>query len=322
VLLLASVAYVQQLVPVGEQFQVNTTIEGHQRSPEVAQTESGFLVVWESGDAPSSVRGQLFDDLGNPVGEEIPISPSGGFDQRQPSVGDVPGAGFLVAWGNQSTPWAIDGRMIGFDGTPQGDLFTVSEQTPYPREYRRPRVAGNPNGGFVVVWSGYERVMGRALTSDGQPSGDAFQVAYSGSYNCTSDAFMGGFDDHGRFVVAWGYDDDGGEYGVGVTRMTASGEVLQQGFWEAGSSPVATAVRPDGGFVVSLHHFYRSLQRYNRDGRRLGDYLIPDSLPTDVAVTARGDLVMVEEVDDVLTAQVLAAEGEFLDPVEISNPAF
>lgn len=73
---------------------------------------------------------------------------------------------------------------------------------------------------------------------------------------------------------------------------------------------------------MSLDWFYQSLQRYNSDGRRLGEYLILDSLPTDLAVTARGDLVMVKEAGDVLSAQVLTAEGEFDEPVEISNPSY
>lgn len=249
VLLLASAASVQQLVPVGEPFQVNTTIAGDQRFSQASLTKSGFLVVWDSGDDPASVLGQFFDDLGNPIGAEIPISQNNGVDQRHPAVDEVPGAGFLVAWENRGTSWSIDGRIVGPDGTLQGDGFTISEPTSYRQEYQKPEVAGNPNGGFVVVWSGYERVMGRALTSDGQPAGDAFQVAFSGSYNYGPDIWIGGFDHHDRFVIAHGFDDDGAYYGLGVTRVTASGGVLQQRFWEAGTPRSALRFDLTGGLL-------------------------------------------------------------------------
>jgi len=89
--------------PFGEQFFVNTTIDGPQRYPQVAiNNVYDFMIVWESRIDPNvnerDIFGQCFNGLCEPVGEECLINSFIEGDQRYPSVAISEAGNFVTVW--------------------------------------------------------------------------------------------------------------------------------------------------------------------------------------------------------------------------------
>jgi subtilisin family serine protease len=87
---------------VNGEFQVSTYSDDDQQYPSVAALSSGgFAVLWESyGQDGNSegVFGKLFDSAANPVGEEFQVNAYMVHSQNYPSVVQLSGGGFVVAW--------------------------------------------------------------------------------------------------------------------------------------------------------------------------------------------------------------------------------
>ena len=110
-------------VPLGDQFVVNTFLDGAQCNPQVAMNDlAEFVVVWETQVDPNiterEIFGQYFNNLGEPVGDEFLINAYVEGDQRYPSVA-ISGAGRFV------TVWQSDGQ----DGSRYGIFGEVGQIT-------------------------------------------------------------------------------------------------------------------------------------------------------------------------------------------------
>lgn len=87
----------------GDQFLVNTTLEGKQERPDASITDSGsFLIAWH-GDTGNSghgkdIFGQVFDGLGSPVGQEFCPHVRVLEDQKDASVAMSESGSFLAVW--------------------------------------------------------------------------------------------------------------------------------------------------------------------------------------------------------------------------------
>ena len=89
--------------PFGEQFLVNTTIDGPQCYPQVALNDLyDFVIVWESPIDPNEnerdLFGQCFNGLCEPVGEEFLVNSFIEGDQRYPSVAISEIGMFVTVW--------------------------------------------------------------------------------------------------------------------------------------------------------------------------------------------------------------------------------
>lgn len=87
-------------IPLGEEVQINTTLEWTQMNPDVAVNRDGdTVIVWESYDGASfDVLGQRFDSFGEPIGGEFKVNQySLGF-QWQAVVSSGATNSFAVAW--------------------------------------------------------------------------------------------------------------------------------------------------------------------------------------------------------------------------------
>ena len=155
------------------------------------------------------------------------------------------------------------------DVVPDGPEFRVNTYTPLPQ--RRPAVAAEAGGSFVVVWQsgGYYSgqdgsrtgVFGQRFDGAGAPSGPEFQVnTYTtGPQSDPSVAVDGA----GRFTVAWGSgfygtyypSQDGSALGAFVQRFDANGAPLGPEFRANTYTPgpqylSGVAAHADGSFVV------------------------------------------------------------------------
>ena len=144
-------------VPLGGEFQVNTTIAGNQSSPAIAVNPDGsFVIVW--GDrglgSAGTIRGQRFNTLGLPLGTEFPASTLTSAFENSPGVATT-SSGFVVVWQSygQGNGEQIVGRRFDGTGAPLGGEFQVNTVTTGYQE--SPAVASDAIGNFVVVWESY-----------------------------------------------------------------------------------------------------------------------------------------------------------------------
>ncbi len=104
---------------IGEQFIVNTTIEGPQQNPEVAMNNRRqFIVVWDSKIDPDinerEIFAQRYDSTGDAIGDEFQVNIYIEADQKRPSVTMVEGRKFVTAWqshGQDGSGYGVFGQI-------------------------------------------------------------------------------------------------------------------------------------------------------------------------------------------------------------------
>lgn len=91
--------------PAGDELMVNSYTEGEQASADVAMDRRGnFIVVWQSPGQDGSglgIYGQLYDGMGNRVGEEFQVNEFTTGTQYEPAVVMRPFGTWTVAWTSQ-----------------------------------------------------------------------------------------------------------------------------------------------------------------------------------------------------------------------------
>ena len=193
---------------LGGNFPVNTSTPLNAVSPHVASDPSGnFVVTWTSYDASSAdVMARRFDSNGAPLGDEFTVNVFTSGMQRASGIAMSP-AGFVVAWGGAGSgaPNGIFARLYDADG------HFVALRPGRPRRaagfranLRRPDVAMNRDGDFVVVWddesaSGHG-VPGRRWNSTGTPAAESFPIS-DGTADDADPRVASDF--AGNFLVTW-----------------------------------------------------------------------------------------------------------------------
>ncbi len=105
-------------MPLGEQFVVNTVLDGAQQYPQVAMNGRGeFVVVWESRIDPNSANGrdifgQRFDNLSQPLGDQFQVNTFVEGEQRNSAVAISEDGRFVAVWQSD----AQDGSRFGIFG--------------------------------------------------------------------------------------------------------------------------------------------------------------------------------------------------------------
>lgn len=182
-----------------------------------------FLTVWQEDDAPSAILGQL-SRAARPVGGVKTFS-TRATSQVRPDVETRSEGGFFVVWesvqdggsdqaGSDANESGIFGRFTDPRGEPLGppEIRLNTALLPDPR---RPAVAPDGGGGFLVVWDsvrgGRREIVGRRVAGDGAlPGGERRLSLPPGSQTDPAVAFD---EQSRRFLVVWRQergDEDGG----------------------------------------------------------------------------------------------------------------
>ena len=109
---------------IGEQFTVNTTIEGPQQNPRVAMNNRGrFIIVWDSKIDPDinerDIFAQRYDSSGRPLGDEFQVNTYMADDQKRPTVAMGQNRNFVMAWqsyGQDDSDYGVfgeTGQIVG-----------------------------------------------------------------------------------------------------------------------------------------------------------------------------------------------------------------
>ena len=109
---------------IGEQFIVNTTIEGPQQNPHVAMNNRGrFVIVWDSKIDPNinqrDIFAQRYYNSGRPIGGEFQVNTFMADDQKRPAVTMGQNRKFVMAWqsyGQDGSGYGVfgdSGQIVG-----------------------------------------------------------------------------------------------------------------------------------------------------------------------------------------------------------------
>lgn len=234
-------------------FQVNNLTTNDQTQPAVAMGPGGgFVVAWKSytdGDQ-SGIQARRFTSGGSPVAGQFLVNSYTTGVQGDPDVAIDPQGRFVIAWtSNEATGDAdlesVQARRFAADGTPAAQ-FQVNQIT--TDSQRRPSVAVDGGGSFVVAWESYSgdgdatSTRARRYLANGTALSAEFQVnTYTTSYQETAAVTA---DAAGNFTVVWnsfgstGTDNEG--WGIHARRYDA---LFRDGF-EVGNTGRWSAVVP------------------------------------------------------------------------------
>ena len=222
--------------PVGDEFEINTTMAFDQEDLAIGTDAVGnFVVVWESYAQDGlfdGIIGRRFDSGGNALGDEFVVNTYTIGDQADPALSVAADGSFVVAWEDfdiEGPDEAVMGRFYDSSGNPAGEAFQMDVFADGLQ--RNPSVALTPNGA-VAAWQSLDQdgaggsVVVRSFDSDGVPRSDELVV------NTTTMGFQGYpwvAQSEDRFLVVWedGASADGSLDGV-------FGQVFKEGLFADG----------------------------------------------------------------------------------------
>jgi hypothetical protein len=203
----------------------------------------------------------------SPAGTEFRVNATTDDDQRtwisrHQSVATDSVGNFVVTWSSFEPGYQVYAQRYDAAGTPLGTEFQVKSESSARVTDWMSAVAMDPDGDFVIAWSGYNlddrdfEIYARRYSAAGTPKGEEFQVNTSSADDQRGASIA--MDADGDFVIAWSrYHDDAGIY---AQRYDAAGDRLGTEFQVNTHSgqhilyPVA-AMDADGDFVVTWSSF-------------------------------------------------------------------
>ena len=204
---------------LGDEFQVNSYTTGYtyQFSGKGVDIDpsGNFVVVWTSygstGNDPNSysVQARRFGSDGGALEPQFQVNEFSTGDQAYATVSTGPEGEFVVTWedysGYDGSSSAAMGQRFASDGSVLGSNFVVNTYT--TDRQSKPIVSHASNGDFLVTFTSEDQdgdtwgIFGQRFASDGNPSGEEFQVnTYTTNQQIHSVVAMQSNDD---FVVVW-----------------------------------------------------------------------------------------------------------------------
>jgi hypothetical protein len=195
-------------IPIGDEFQINTTTSENQTESSVAMNAAGnFVVAWQSGDAGfEDIFAQRYDPNGQPLGDETLVNTFTQGKQRFPTVAMNTDGAFAVVWESENLDTetiVVSCQLFDVNGLAVGEEFDVN----IPADCRYPDVAMDPNGNFAIVWmqdKSSNSIIGRLYDANGTAKTEPFEVSTINFSSVTRPAIA--MDANGYFVVTWDGD--------------------------------------------------------------------------------------------------------------------
>ena len=197
---------------------LNPVSDGQQVRPSVGIDATGhWVAAWEDdrdGNGYYEIFARRFDRTGVAAGGEVRVNQVSHGQQAGVEIAMAPDGRAVVVWEDDRDGhgyYQIMARHLDADGLAAGDQFRVNQVS--DGQHRRPAVALNASGRFVVVWeddqdgSGHHEILGRVFDASGAPSGNQFTVneVRDGQQRRPSVGMNGS----GLFAVVWEDDQDG-----------------------------------------------------------------------------------------------------------------
>ena len=294
----------------------------------VAMDADGDIVtVWQSDDGVGNGLGvfaQRFDAAGLPQGSVFRVNTTVAEDQQRPIVAMDNDGNFVVVWESylqDGSQWGVYAQRFDATGTALGGEIQVNTTT---TDYqRRPTVAMDDAGNFVVIWADGDGALsnwdiyGQRFDASGNKLGTEFRVNTTltdGQLRPTA-----AMDRTGNFIVTWqsrGQDSD--DYAVIAQRYNADG-TPDGGEFRVNTSQTNKQWRPtlamaeSGEFVIAWESENQDgdgwgiyAQRFDASGAaqgtefRVNSTVLNDQQTPSVAMDADGDFVITWQSDQVV----------------------
>jgi hypothetical protein len=259
--------------PLGARFRVNSDAAGFQSRPKALTLPSGnVLVVFESDDSQAGVGagdgifGRLVNVAGQAASGVFKINADNGQPAANPALAADARGSFLVSWETGSgREQDVIARLFDRNGVARIPEFRVNSEVAGLQ--RRPAVAADPAGGFVVVWQGQvennwrkARIFGQFLAANGSVLGPAFPVSsgYGEAQISPSVVAVPGR----SFLVTW--IDYGQTFPIGLAaaHIDAQGAVKGDEIWinesVVGAQSRTSIAGENGRFLVPYEGYFQN----------------------------------------------------------------
>lgn len=281
---------------MGNLFKVNQQTNGDQRLGDVASfSDNGFVIVYDDqkGDTNGyAVKARLYDDQGEPVGNEITINDIAPDDQFIPSVVALPSDEWVVSFiDSKKNVWT---RRYFKDGTPSMGKVEMRANTTTKGGQTNPKASISSNNNIMVVWESpifgkeVSEVVGRIFDPTGKEVKEEFQINTYYKDSQSSPSVAGGPD---RFVVVWeSMAQDGSGDGVFGQLFYGDGKTLGNEFQINKSiqdfqRQPSVAMASSGHFLVAWNGYSQTpgsisdifAKTYDKDGEQVADEFIVNS---------------------------------------------
>ncbi len=276
------------------EYQVNTQTDSYQGEAAISGFYGDAVVVWRSdnqdGDA-GGIYAQKIDHNGQFMDNEFQVNTQTAGNQSRPSIAELSGEGFVVAWLSETGP-DIDIQAQIYDGgiNPAGNEFTAVSGLGSADVI--PVLTSLSDGGFVITWESDDTdqsgIAGQRFDAGGTTVGSQFTVntTIAGAQNRPAITSL----ESGGFIVAWNsMDQDGDGQGIFGQRFDAGANPVGSEF-QINSESVGTQSQPaisnwwDDSFMVTWqsdqagNDFDIYAQHFNPDGTLSGsEYLVNSS---------------------------------------------
>ncbi|WP_211344238.1 hypothetical protein [Flavivirga rizhaonensis] len=218
------------------EFRVNTVIDGWQNTARIADTPSGFIVVWESLNIDSERIAIVFKRFSSEgtalMTMEEQVNTREICDQKNPDIATLADGKFVIVWEHLEDPDKcssaktlasdIAARIYNSDGTALTGEIILSQNTSGNQNLG---IANDNQGGVAVIWQGdassndsTDEIYGRRLLATGTLIGDVFIV------NSNSDSYqvfpaIAAAPDGNLFAVWGSWSGDGNGTSIRARRL-------------------------------------------------------------------------------------------------------
>ena len=197
---------------------LNPVSDGQQGRPSVGIDATGhWIAAWEDdrdGNGYHEIFARRFDRAGVALGGEFRVNQVSPGQQAGVEIAVGPDGRAVVVWEDDQDGrgyYQIVARRLDDGGAAASDQFTVNQVS--DGQHRRPAVAMNASGRFVVVWeddqdgNGQYQIRGRPFDASGAPGGNQFTVGEVSAGQQRRPSV--GLNGSGLFAVTWEGDQDG-----------------------------------------------------------------------------------------------------------------
>jgi len=306
--------------------QVNSVSTRDQRQPRVAPAANGgWIAVWEDDSQGAAGVYQIyargFDSNGCERFHDRTINSDPNGQQLKPAIASNPAGSFVVVWeddSDQNGSYQIKARGFGPDGTQRFSQRTINAVT--TGQQRRPTIAMDASGNFVVVWeddsdgNGVYQIKARGFDAAGNQRIPQFTVNTVSAGQQLKPAIA--TSNAGDFVVVW--EDDSNTNAIYQIKMLGFNASGAQRFSQKTVNAIADgqqrwpaiAINPSGEFVVvwqddsNENAIYQIKGRgFNADGdERIAQFTVNatssgQQVHPSIAMNAAGQFVVTFEDD-------------------------